>query len=112
MERAHDQPPGEAAPEQIELLVHPVDAVEDLLCMFEDRSTGGGQLGRARTTRAVEERHSCGALQLTDLLADRRLREAQVVRRSGERPGVDDRDERRQLPGIGISKGRHEHQVS
>ena len=107
LERADDQPPGEAAPEQLELVVHSIDAGEHGSGVVEHGSTGGGQLGRAWAPGPIEEGDARRPFELSDLLADRRLREAEVVRRSGEGPLVDDGDERRQLAWIGLSERGH-----
>ena len=107
LERAHDQATCQSTAKQLELLVHPVDAGECAPGMFEHHSPGGGQLGRTWPPLAVEECNPGSPFQLADLLADRRLREAELLRCRGERPGLDDRDQRRQLARISMVERGH-----
>ena len=108
LERADDEAAGQAPPEHVELFVHPVDAAEHRACVIEHHPTGGGQLRGTRPALAVEQRHACGALELADLLADRGLREAEIVGGSCERAGLDNRDEGGQLARIGVAERRHQ----
>ena len=84
-----------------------IDAGEHGSGVVEHGSTGGGQLSRAWAPGPIEEGDARRPFELPDLLADRRLCEAEVVRRSGEGPLVDDGDERRQLAWIGLSERGH-----
>ena len=100
------EPSRESPLHQLELFVHPIDAGEDAAGEFEHHPPCGRQLRGSWSRLAIEQRDACGPLQLTDLLADRRLREAESFGRCGECSGLDDRDERRHLAWVGVTE-RH-----
>jgi hypothetical protein len=66
----------------------------------EQEEPGLGRLDSARAARPVEELLPDDALELRDLLADGRLRVAELARRTAERARPRDRFQRRQMAQI------------
>ena len=103
------QPPAGPGTQPVQVGRGGVQPGHDGVGVLKHDAPGGGQLHRARAAGAIEHRLAEGALEAGDLLADRRLREAQLRRRPPERALLGDRPQGEQVADLHIAQGRHIH---
>ncbi|MEZ5117823.1 MAG: hypothetical protein R2737_16300 [Candidatus Nanopelagicales bacterium] len=86
--------------------------VQDRPRVLEQQRTGRGDLDRPRAARPVEHRLSDRPLQPGDLLADRRLGEAQPRAGAAERPLLGDGPQREQVTDLEVPDAGHVDKTS
>ncbi len=98
LEGADPQRVGRALGERRELGLGRLELGREARCVAQHAGARVGRHHGLAPARALEEPGACRALEGGDLQADRRLRVAELLGRTGERPRGDDGLERHQVP--------------
>ncbi len=112
LERADDDPPRLAGAQAGEVVVGPGEALEDGAGVVVEHPAHRGQLDRAGTAWPIEHGLADDALEGGDLLADRRLGEAEAARRPAEGAFVGHRLEGEEVADLDIAEGGHGSSVT